>query len=439
MRKPFICITASLAYSLSASAAPIDAKGGKPIVNNTDSLVLSDTNSPDTLWVLPPNNGTLDTTIRNITATDTQCQSILSIQKQAQKNIETRATIQTQLDNTMTELISATEAGDKARAEAADAALAKWEARLTTSDNNLRGLYRDIGSQFGGNFQLLYKTKWVENTNRVRQDNPDYRLVQQIPTQDMQLYFTIPGSAQDGLDVSMMPSILSYSVQGQKENFNKLSMSDILGADLALTTLGGCLMAYPNYFGTNIQPVFALSAVYSYPRAYATNVTAKYNVLQIYKLFRESGRRSSLFSSKSFYKEVESNWGRSAFYINWEVDDPNNGLGPEQRLEIERNIKADLLASVASLVNRQVAAPTPGSANAGPTGAAVISDALGSGCGEIAYCRYAAIGFKVLDGLFGSSSSRVEVERTLDVEASYSLSSTEASLVTAGTNYAGTR
>ena len=107
MRYQLVHVAFGIVLSATAHAAPIDAKGGKPVTNNTDSLVLQDTNSTDTLWVLPPNSGFLQNTTRNITATDTQCQSIQSITKQAQKSIETRGIIQTQFDKTMTELIAA--------------------------------------------------------------------------------------------------------------------------------------------------------------------------------------------------------------------------------------------------------------------------------------------------------------------------------------------
>ena len=118
--------------SACANAAPIDKRGGASITNNTDSIVLQDTNSPDTLWVLPPNNGNLRKVTKNLSAQEGQCRSLQSLTQQTQANIETRGIIQTQHNKAMTEMIAAKDAGDKNKADAAAMTLEQWRARLSS-------------------------------------------------------------------------------------------------------------------------------------------------------------------------------------------------------------------------------------------------------------------------------------------------------------------
>jgi hypothetical protein len=236
-----------------------------------------------------------------------------------------------------------------------------------------------------------------------------------------------------------MPLFKAYTVQGITYDFTAkdtdLVMSDQLGVDLQLSALGGCYLAYPELFGQDVSPKFALATSFLYPRSYNFHVKASYNIWEIYKYFHESGRKNSLLNSSTYSKTVEENWGDSAFKINWNDQDPQSKITDEQRFTISNEIKTGLLADLGRLATMNIGSGVIPAGAPGQTGAAVISDTLMKTCAPNAYCLAAAVSFKVLDALFGSSTSKTEYQKTVNVTATYDFNSQRTRMQVGGTNF----
>jgi len=404
--------------------------------NDTNSAVLGDDADPQRLWVLPPTQGVERPLAVSSSASLPICQSIADTYKSVRA-------AETQSLDLSSQHISAIEAIDQNSPSAA-AQIAALEAKYGALDKviadeqkKIDEFYSKWGTQDGGSAQGDYATNWSSNVDRIRAENPTFN-VEPVETKALFLYFTIPGASASTVDLSGMPIFKSFSAQGGIQgSASSAVMSDKLAVNYTLSMLGACLLSYGRLFGTALDPTFAMAAAYQYPRAYKFHISATYNIWQIYKYFTESGSSGGFFSSHSWSDTTEQNWGDSAFTINWRDEDPNNQISTDDKLNITKTIKEELLVDLASLAAVKVGRGLELAGKPGPDGAKVLSDGLMKTCGANAYCLGAAVALQALDAIFGKSSSSSSYVKQLNVTATYNFDSSTTRYAQAGTNFAG--
>jgi hypothetical protein len=413
--------------SLSLSATPFDNPDKVP-KNTTSSRVLGDTSIVGRLWVLPPQEGSAGKPVFSSETPDTTCNE-LSIEFKAQEDITKMIATLVKKQKSVIDAI------DQLTDKNTDEAI-----KLVSRANALRKLIDEQKKYYsesidegakkhGGSLLIPYTHQIDQNLQKIRDTNPNFSDIQRADTYNARFYFTAPGSVTDGADLSALPIIVDYGVGGLKAKDlaeSKFQIPSKLDVTLSLTRLGACYFKFPEKFGAKPIMGFGMTAIYEFPYAFRSKVNASYNLLSIYKYLQQSGTSGGLFSSISWSNTIESNWGSSAFSITWSEEDPNSAVTPAQRLEIERTIKADLLANLDTLIRQKLNYSGGVAANPGPHGATVLAEGLEKGCAANGYCAAAAIALRALDAIFGSSSTSVSIERTLDVKATYSMNGVAA-------------
>jgi hypothetical protein len=309
---------------------------------------------------------------------------------------------------------------------------------IVAAKNSINTIMTEDAKKHGGTLNIVYTYDQSMILDQVKKENPGFES-QAMPTYNARMYFSIPTSIAEGVDPSLLPFIRTYSVGGvpaDKLATSPAQIAPALSVTVALTKIGACMLQYPAKFGSDAKPQFAMTVLYQYPYMFRKTVKAKYNLLSIYKRIQESGTKGGFFSSESYSSLVESNWGESAFDIDWADNDPESKITVAERLEIQRTIKADLLANLDTLITQKTNLPTTDAPNPGPRGATVLAEGLEKTCAANGYCAAAAVAFRVLDAVFGSSSMSSTIEKTLNVAATYELNEGTTRYVTQGVTYA---
>src|SRR5262249_6669510 len=97
------------------------------------------------------------------------------------------------------------------------------------------------------------------------------------------------------------------------------------------------------------------------------------------------GQRSGISRAAT---ALETNWGESAIKFFWSEDDPQSKISSKDRLEIERTVKADLLANLDTLIfiqGRSQGKPRFGLDRKAPVKIAVIN--VSNNLGNLLSCR----------------------------------------------------
>lgn len=405
--------------------------------NPTDLVVLGDDFDKSRLWVLPPSTGTISDAKPELSVLLPTCKSLALTAKSIEQILGQQNTIRDQQFN----ILNSIDATDPKATEQIGALTAKYTALnglLIGGQAQIDNFALKYGNQDGGYAHIVFETHWDSNVAAIRTSNRT-KQVSAVETKGLKIYFAIPGTDQGRFDLNGLPLFKSYTVQGltydRLAKDTDLVMSDKLGVDLQMSSLGACYLAYPELFGQDVTPRFALSSTFLYPRSYNFHIVATYNIWQVYKYFHESGHKNGLFHTSTYSKAVEENWGDSAFKIDWNSQDPESKITDEQRFAITNEIKTGLLADLGRLAAVQVGNGAIPASVPGQTGAAVISDTLMKTCAPNAYCLAAAVSFKVLDALFGSSTAKTEYQKTLNVTAKYEFNNQATRMQVSGTNF----
>ena len=437
---PKLCvISAAVIFGSFVAQATPTISSKTTITNTTDSQAFVDTDDKTRIWVLPPTTGRADSPTFSMETPASECETMGNIITSARLYSHQILILATQRDNLLTKLGDLT---DKTTPEAVQI-YTQSEAINTlimAAYNSMNSLVSTSARNHGGTLLVPYLHRQAENIETIRNENPAYTNVGAVQTYHGRLYFSAPGSIQDGLDISLLPIIDTYSVSGVTANKLAHSTAEIaprLDVTVSLTRMGACLIQFPEKFGSKTAPKFGLTAIYDYPFAFTTSVHASYNLKNIYRFLKESGSSGGLFSSKSWSRTLELNWGESALKFSWRETDPELKVTPADRLEIEKSVKADLLASIDRLVMERAGLPPAQAANPGPHGATVLANSLDKTCSVNAYCAAASIALRTLDAVFGSSSTSTQIEKSLDVTATYEFDSSIPKYVSQGISYSG--
>src|SRR5690606_20572916 len=195
--------------------------------------------------------------------------------------------------------------------------------------------------------------------------------------------------------------------------------------NLRMGLLGACASKFPEKFNVMKHesglPKFGLAIQYEYESVFRTNITFKYNLYKFFEVIRKSGSRGGLFSSKSWSSVTEKEGGEDAIHVSWDEEDPDNVISETDKREIEKEIKAELIARVLRMMAIPAIGPQQGLAPVPPmpeNGAVIAARGLEQGCGHLShYCVAGSWILKVANGIFGSSRTEQSFRKEWDYEA----------------------
>lgn len=276
---------------------------------------------------------------------------------------------------------------------------------IQTMQNQFKAAYASFGKMEGARAGIKYKSTWDDNVTALREANPGFN-IQKIKTQNAQLMTELSGLE----NVDAGSAILGMPLPGFKDGLAKYpAYPESLTTNVVLSLVGACPMAHPEYFDLGQVPLAEMSygmiITYDYQTIFKMKASVKYNMYKMYQKIVSSGSRGGLFSSRSWSNVEEKNIFQDSFIVKW--DDRENSVPQEEKEEREKEMRHAVLLRLATqaipdspsrVELLQAVAP-------GPHGAIVLADALTKTCGFNVYCQGGAIVMRVLDAIFGSSST----------------------------------
>lgn len=290
---------------------------------------------------------------------------------------------------------------------------------------DLKDLYADFNRMYdvhaqreGGKVAIEYYSGWDENVARLNQDNPGYNF-EKIQTKNANIKMNaysknmlVPGGA-----------VMAFDAGGISPNgvLNLESFPANLNANVTLNLLGVCPLLHPDLFGfKNEDPLraisYGLTVAYEYPTRMKFDITARYNMYRMYKIFKSQGTSGGFFSSSSWSNQEEEELFSDSFKVDWSVQDEKIQIPLEKKLAINADIRRQMMSRLASfLVMNDQSVKLGAAAGAPATGATVLADSLNNACPTNVYCKGASIVLNVLQAIFGSSSNEQQVRQKTDV------------------------
>ena len=311
--------------------------------------------------------------------------------------------------------------------KAADAALkvssdvAAVYSNMTAEIRNLRTQihmqYQGLAQMGGARANILYKSHWDENISKLRADNGQLNFAK-VATKNAKLMTELAGV--DGVDPS--GAIMAITAAGQLEKgvANYSAYPESLSSNVVLSLLGACPMEHPEYFDLKENDVkqmkYGVVITYEYDSVYTMKAKAVYNMYKMYQKIVRSGSKGGLFRSKSWSTVEEKNFFRDSFTVHW--SDKENTLTNEQKDEREAEMRQNVMQRLATLALPAVANRAEVLAAAQPPtrGAIVASDELVKNSGGNPYVLAGAAVLRVLDAVFGSSTSEASYTQITDTE-----------------------
>jgi hypothetical protein len=285
----------------------------------------------------------------------------------------------------------------------------KLHERVTAIRNNFLSMYSSFAKMEGARAGIQFKSNWDENVDLLRQENPNFDF-KKISTQNAVVTTNIA-------NLENLPSggaILGYEIGGAYSEGRLLmpAYPENMSANIRLSLTGACPMLHPDYFDINLpngsqEMKYGMTVSYEYPTAFVISARARYNMYKMYQKIVSSGTKSGFFKSKSWSSVEEKTFFEDSFNVNWIEQDRSNSLTFEQKAELEREMRNNILGRLAAIglpaiSNASVLVTPPGEPK---TGAVVLSESLKKTCPANVYCMGAAIAMDVLQAIFGSSSS----------------------------------
>lgn len=269
--------------------------------------------------------------------------------------------------------------------------------------------YTSFGKMEGARASISYESKWEDNIAELKRQNPgfDFKEIQAknavltanimtngvLPENGAILGYEIGGSAQEGrMDLAAYPSSLVGNVR--------------------LSLIGACPMLKPKDFNLDVpngsdQMKYGLLISYEYPTTAELSFKATYHMKAMYEKIVKSSRKGGFFKSRSSSSVEEKQFFKDEFVTVW--NEQESGLiSEEDRATFERDMRDTLMSRFAAM--NLAALPNAAQLSAGgapASGMAVLGGELSKNkaCQANIYCTGATIGVKVLDAIFGGSSS----------------------------------
>lgn len=296
---------------------------------------------------------------------------------------------------------------------------------LISVRTSLFNLYKDLGSLEAGRAAITYTSAWDENLEILRTQNPQYEF-EKIQTRAS--VFTT-----DMADLNHVPSataVMAYKTSactnGENGKCETTTYPDSFSGTVVLSTVGACPIEHPEYFDLDLSAAnsaeemnFGMTVAYDYPTAMTVKATAKYNMYKMYQKIASSGRSGGFFKSKSWSSVTEKTFFRDSFSVNWDEQDKEGSLPEARKIVLEQEMRNAIFDRLAKIGLPAVANPGALVVPLVPaSGATVLGNELANNrlCQTNVYCTAASIGVKLLDAIFGSSSSSASYKNIQDVE-----------------------
>lgn len=400
-------------------ASPIDSTAPTNIFNRTNSeILLGESSDNGLIWVLPPRNGASQLASTLPFLSQEQCRTLYQQDRRMISNTDYQA----ELSDNRRRREDAVEPGPGYDDRIAEiqrqfdtrnkAALADREQIITNRDRLLEGW--NVAPPKGATLlRFVFSQPWTANLEQLKRDNPGKRFAK-LPLLEGSNIWTLPegtgarflhfGLAGNGAHDPLHQTIISQS--GGNDRFQAQAV-------------GNYQLACFDWFQPNSNSIpLTLQVLYKYQVKTSVHFLAKYNLYRVYSSLLSSGRSSGLFTSSSWQKFVESEELRTAITFDWRVTDAGNNVPPDKRKQVEDEVRQYLVGSVPSLLV-SAGVVKPADIEPGKPGAPAVGQALSNGCGANAYCQAGALAFTVLGAAFSSSSQSSEVQRKLNVVATY--------------------
>ncbi|MCB0350414.1 MAG: hypothetical protein KDD38_04470 [Bdellovibrionales bacterium] len=287
---------------------------------------------------------------------------------------------------------------------------------LSTVQSRFRATFASFGQMEGARAAITYSSSWDSNINALREKNPGINFAK-MATHSAILMTEISGIQ----DIDPQGAIKSFGLGGHVQNgvASFTAYPESLDTNVVLSLIGACPMEHPEYFdlvSSDVQDMqYGVIITYDYDSLFTAKAEAKYNMYKMYQKIMRSGKSGGLFRSKSWSSVEERNFFKDSFTVSW--DDSENTLSQADKDAREQEMRRSVLSRLAT-----IALPTvPNRAeilNAGdpPTrGAIVVSDELMKTCPSNVYCVAGAAVMRVLDAIFGNSTSTANYTNIQDI------------------------
>jgi hypothetical protein len=294
----------------------------------------------------------------------------------------------------------------------------KLRARLVSIRSNFHNMYSSFAQMEGARAGISFNSNWDNNINTLRELNPGFDF-KKISTQNAVITTNIA-------ELNSIPSggaILGYQIGGTYSEGKLIlpAYPENMSGNVRLSLLGTCPVLHPEAFDISFpnssdQMKYGMTVAYEYPTAFLTEASVKYNMHKMYQKIVSSGSKGGFFKSKSWTSTEERTFFQDSFSVKWIEQDSGNSLSDEQKDNLEREMRNNVLGRLAAI-------GLPAYANAGllvapptvpKTGATVISESLYRTCPGNYYCVGAAITMDVLQSIFGSSTTSASYTNVQD-------------------------
>lgn len=290
-------------------------------------------------------------------------------------------------------------------------------AELAEVRNSFLQGFQTFGAMEGSKATFSYRSHWNDNIEKLRAANPGINFAK-MATKNAVVMTELSGLT----DYDPSSAIKGIMIGGEikKGAVNYPNYPESLSTNVVLSLMGACPMEHPEYFDLKENSAesmqYGLVMTYDYDTVFRVKATAKYNMYKMYQKIVSSGSKGGFFRSKSWSSVEERNFFRDSFSVVW--SDQENSLSTEQKDEIEQEMRRNIMQRLANLALPD--SPSRGDVLAAlpppQRGAAVVSDQLMKTCPGNAYCVGAAVVFRIMDAIWGSSSSTSSYTNIKDFE-----------------------
>jgi hypothetical protein len=288
--------------------------------------------------------------------------------------------------------------------------------------NMNQSVFGDYGTMEGGYVHIEYDSHWGEKIKQLqdinRAANPTFSF-QAIDTHDSIMHARLLPLDKNSY-LKSAPAILSYTIGGQSGDgeIKLASFPDRISADLRLSLVGACPLAFPEMFPAQVydhgKVAFGMSADYQYYSSFHSNAHFFVDESEFYKKVMNAGNSGFLWWKKSWETVDITQIDSNAYQFKWDLSDPTNQISSIERRKMEAQavnfIIARLVAKYSKVANPETSLPKIPTSGLGDVG-----QGLWDLCGTSnEYCAAASWLMKGLDEIIGGGDSTSSGTRKFD-------------------------
>lgn len=277
--------------------------------------------------------------------------------------------------------------------------------------------FHSFGEMPAGEATIDYASTFDTNIEKLRADNPGVNF-SKISTKNAVLMAVAKSAG--GLGVESAVQNIQIGDKQEKGAAHLDAYPPSFSATVGLSLLSACPIQNPAAFDLTPDSAtiakYGLIITYDYDTVFRMKAEATYNMYKMYQKIVTGGSSGGFFSSHSWSNVEETNFFRDSFVVKW--SDQENTLTAEQKDAAEQEMRHNVMMRLANLAlpDTQARADIVAAMPAPERGAAVVSDSLMNTCPGNIYCVGAAAVFKVLDAIWGHSSSSASYTNIKDFQ-----------------------